>query len=704
MTPNGDDLDAVLAAVVQAAESGAPFDEGAWAARYPAYAADIAEFRADLARFRDLLGFPTPAQSGSSECERCGDYELLSLVGTSGTGQVYRARRVGTELIVALKRIRPDFGDDATQLRSLAAEVNAAAGLKHPHIVGVYHFGVHDGQPFYTMELAAGALQQAIGRFPQDIPAAAGFLVKVARAVHFAHSRGILHRDLKPANILLDERGEPRVADLGLAVRISGAGRAETAECAGTLAWMAPEVLRREPALTTAVDVWSLGVTFYEMLTGKRPFAGESFDEVAKAIRDAEPADPRSLNPAVDIDLAAICLRCLRKDPEARYESASALALDLERWQHGEPVRARPLGRAERIRRWCARHPALLGAIVLTGLALLTVAGIAVDVARRQEERLTREACRANQFAARHVAGTIKGRLRHFGDSARTLADDPALAAALPADKVRLVSFVWQERERLNQGKGDGAAQVSSLFVLDAGGFMLASSPADPSVLGEDFGGRDYFLGALRRIGEDGPERVYVSRVYHSENDGLEKLALAVAVRSADKRQPAGVVVVTLTTDASLGLDRLHDEDRKAVLLALLDTNPARKSATGRSAAGGYLVLVHPAYRHGEEPVAFLRPFDSDGLDENYADPVAATHPDYAGRWLAGFAPVEGTELIVLVQQRRDAVVEPVQGILRRAFLWIGAGFAALLSLVGVFVMIRQRVGQSLRRAARAAK
>src|SRR5262249_10134130 len=157
----------------------------------------------------------------------------------------------------------------------------------------------------------------------------------------YAHQRGILHRDLKPANIMLDEHGEPRVADFGLATRIDASGSAADAgPPAGSMPWMAPEAVRGDPTLTTAVDVWALGVIVYELLTGERPFRGDDRPAVRKAILEPVPTRPRALDPKLPRDLDAICLKCLRKEPEQRYESAAALANDLERWLRDEPVRA----------------------------------------------------------------------------------------------------------------------------------------------------------------------------------------------------------------------------------------------------------------------------------------------------------------------------------------------------------------------------
>src|SRR5262249_50942420 len=195
----------------------------------------------------------------------------------------------------------------------------------------------------------------------------------IARAVHDAHQRGILHRDLKPNNILLDSAGWPYVTDFGLARPLDrDNGLTRTGLVVGTPSYMAPEQAAGKKDLTVAVDIYSLGAIVYQMLTEAPPSRGNSVLETLQLVKNHEPDQPRRVNPNVDRDLEAICLKCLHKEPQGRYPSAEALAEDLDRWLAGQPTLARPLGLLDRIVLWSCRRPALAGALLV---ALLLACG-----------------------------------------------------------------------------------------------------------------------------------------------------------------------------------------------------------------------------------------------------------------------------------------------------------------------------------------
>lgn len=276
-----------------------------------------------------------------------GEYDRVEPVGRGGMGVVYKGwhKRVGRW--EAIKTLHPQFRQDQKQLARFRFEAEAAGTLDHPNIVPVLGVGEIGGVAYIAMKWVDGRpLSEHIVPLRDDPPAAARLLAKVARAVHHAHQRGLLHRDLKPANILLDKAGRPHVTDFGLAKPLTDPtdGLTATGVMIGTPHYMAPEQARGDRRPTTAADVYSLGVILYELLTGRPPFHSATlFDLIRKLTADAAPA-PHDVNPNAPKDLEAICLKCLEKNPAHRYESADALADDLEAFARGDGVSARPPG------------------------------------------------------------------------------------------------------------------------------------------------------------------------------------------------------------------------------------------------------------------------------------------------------------------------------------------------------------------------
>jgi hypothetical protein len=313
---------------------------------------------------------PPQGLKAGTKVRYVGDYELLEEIARGGMGVVYRARQLSLNRLVALKMILAGGLASAQDVQRFQREAEAAANLDHPNIVPIYEVGEHEGQHYFSMKLIEGSsLARRAASFGRDPKAAATLLAKVARAVHAAHQHGILHRDLKPGNILLDEAGEPFVVDFGVAKHIEGASlQTRTGVIVGTPSYMAPEQARSEKGLTTAVDVYSLGAILYELLTGRPPFRAESALDTILQVLERDPPRPRSLNRHIDRDLETICLKCLEKDPQSRYQSALALADDLERWLTGHTIQARSSGRATRALKWAKRNPAQAAlALVLVG-------------------------------------------------------------------------------------------------------------------------------------------------------------------------------------------------------------------------------------------------------------------------------------------------------------------------------------------------
>src|SRR5216117_58456 len=307
-----------------------------------------------------------------------GNYEILEQIGCGGMGVIYRARQRHSRRIVAVKRVLSYRADSRGALQRFRREAQAVASLDHPNILPIYEVSEsEDGLPFFSMKLAEkGSLREHLASLRDEPRKCVQLMVKVARAVEYAHSRGVLHRDIKPGNILLDDRDEPLVSDFGLAKLLDGNNDlTRSLTTFGTAGFIAPEQAGDAAVdLTPAADVYSLGAVLFNVLAGRPPFLGSNPVSVIRQASETQAPKLRSLAPSLDRDLETVCARCLERDPKARYQSAGALATDLERWLDGRPIVARPVSLPARIWRWSRRNPKL----VATGAAGLLVGAAAI--------------------------------------------------------------------------------------------------------------------------------------------------------------------------------------------------------------------------------------------------------------------------------------------------------------------------------------
>jgi WD40 repeat protein/tRNA A-37 threonylcarbamoyl transferase component Bud32 len=332
-------------------------------------------------------------------------YQILGELGRGGMGVVYKARHLRLNRVVALKVILAGQHVGAEALARFRAEAEAAAALQHPHIVQIFEIGEHEGLPFLVLEyVAGGTLAEKLQGQPHEPRYAAALVETLARALHHAHQAGIIHRDLKPGNVLLAGDGTPKIADFGLAKHL-GRDRSltESGAIVGTAGYMAPEQARgtsKELPVTPRTDVYGLGATLYELLTGRPPFQGLHPLDTLMQVLSQELVKPRTLQANIPPDLETICEKCLEKEPARRYGSAAELADDLRRYLHGEPIQARPVGPAERLWRWSRRNPLIagLGAAVATTLLLGATVGIWLAiVANNNADRADRKAAEARE-------------------------------------------------------------------------------------------------------------------------------------------------------------------------------------------------------------------------------------------------------------------------------------------------------------------
>jgi hypothetical protein len=405
-------------------------------------------------------------------------YEVEEEVGRGGTGVVYRARHLALGRTVALKMILVGGHAGEAARGRFRSEAEAIARLQHPGIVQVFEVGEHQGLPFLSLEFCSqGSLEEYLGGTPLP-PGEAGQLVRaLAEAVQQAHEARVIHRDLKPANVLLvprpgaspavDEERPPvsswaaKITDFGLAKKLDEATRTQTGAVLGTPSYMAPEQAQgKNQEVGPQTDVYALGAILYECLTGRPPFkAATTLDTILQVVSD-EPVPPGQLNPRVPHDLETICLKCLRKEPGKRYASARHLAEDLQRFEKGKPIAARPVGAGERGWRWCRRNPAVASLSVLVALVLVVGTALSASFAIKAEQARQAEARRANENKA--LAERNQGLADAERQAKQALAEEvkkteQALRASERArEKAEFVTYAFrigQARQEIRRGR-----------------------------------------------------------------------------------------------------------------------------------------------------------------------------------------------------------------------------------------------------------
>ncbi len=403
-------------------------DLESFAERYPQIAGVLPQILPALRMFQEVETRSTGPLAALGETRVLGDFRIVRELGRGGMGIVYEAEQISLSRQVALKVLPVNSGLGPKPLARFQIEAQVAALLNHPHIVPIFAVGCDQGVHYYAMRLIEGPslaelLRERIshrGRGGGGFPPreAACLAIQAAEALEVAHGAGILHRDIKPGNLLLDQRGHLWVTDFGLA-RLQGVSDLTlTGELLGTLRYMSPEQAAGGRILDARTDVYALGATLYELLTGLPAFAAADREDLLRRISAVAPVPPRRLDATIPLALETIVLKAMAKEPDHRYATASDLAKDLGRFLAGQPVLARRPSLVDRGSRWSRRHQRIvLSATALLVLAALVLAGgmailwneqkrtqtslSAAQEARRRE----REALRFTFAASDQIAG-----------------------------------------------------------------------------------------------------------------------------------------------------------------------------------------------------------------------------------------------------------------------------------------------------------
>lgn len=628
-----------------------------------------------------------------------GDYLLFDELGRGGFGIVFRAQRRGSTEFVALKQMRAWEHSTREERRAFLTGAEIAAKLEHPGIARVLEVGQVGNCPYFTMELHGTDLQRVLDHGQPSQAQAARWMQQVATAIHHAHTREVLHCDLKPANILLDASGAARVTDFGSAKRLSKDGQCLESGSRLIGPYMAPEQASGEGRdLTRRADIYSLGVILYETLTGQVPYERLVFADWIHELVSSDPVpSPRGLEPLLNRELELICLKCLEKDANRRYESAAQLVEDLDFVLHGWRTRhARPKLWRSRMFTWARSHPlqsAMLAGVALFGVALAITAVSLLESDREQEQ----SALETNAFIANSQAGALLSQLREFADRTERCAKRPSTRALLQAGEIR----------------EDGSALDScvrgfhAVYAADANGKLLSQFPLPISVLGRNYEFRGYFR-CSRELALQGMPDACLGPAYRAESNGQLQIAFAAPVYGTNGEW-IGSLISGLEVDSAIGQVKMQDAPGSGRIVALLGPRD-RDRSTPEPRRASFDFIVHPRLSHGQEvplhepsPAALDRAFGlavTPGeqfslrwapplLVPNYHDPLL----EPARTSLAAFAPVGRTGYVVVVETSHDAVRRDGRALAKKLAWRAGAplGIGLCLLAFALFSTVRRK-------------
>ena len=628
-----------------------------------------------------------------------GDYLLFEELGRGGFGIVFRAQRRSSSEFVALKQMRAWEHSTLEERRAFIAGAEIAVRLEHPGIARVLDIGQVGNCPYFTMDLHATDMHRVLDQGQPSQARAARWMKQVANAIHHAHTREVLHQDLKPANILLDDSGAPWVSDFGSAKRLSKDGQCLESGSRLIGLYMAPEQASGEPQdLTRRADIYSLGVILYELLSGQVPYERLAFaDWIGELVSSSPVPSPRELEPRLNRELELICLKCLEKDPNHRYQSAAQLAEDLDFVLHGWRTRhARPESSLSRVFTWTRRHPlqsAMLAFVTLLGAAL-TVTAVSLDESEKEQEQ---SALETNAFIANSQAGALLSQLREFADRTERCAQRSVTRALLRAGEVREDASALEICAR----------GFHAVYLSDQDGKLLAQFPMPISVLGRNYEFRGYFR-CSRELAKQGVAGACLGPAYLAESNGQLQIAFAAPVYGTDGEW-IGSLVTGLEVNSAIGQVKMQDAPGSGRIVALLGPRD-RDRSTPEPRRASFDFIAHPRLSHGQEvplhepsPAALERAFGlgvTPGeqfslrwapplLVPNYRDPLL----EPARTSLAAFAPVGRTGYVVVVETSHDAVRRDGRALAKKLAWRVGAplGIGLCLLAYALFSTVRRK-------------